>query len=232
MQRVLVTGANRGLGLELTRQLLARGDRVFAACRRPGQAHELTKLAAAHPGRLGVLPFDAAKAGSATALLSEIGLVADALDLVVANAGMLRSGERFGELDADVLVETFAVNCAAKVLLAQAAATLLGRGNAARFVAISSDMGSIARRTSFHSPSYCISKTALNMAVKLLSLELGPRGITAFCLHPGWVKTDMGGAGAEITPAESVAGLLRVIDTATPDQAGRFFDWRGHEVPW
>ena len=232
MQRVLVTGANRGLGLEFTRQLLARGDRVFAACRKPGQAHELTKLAGAHPGRLGVLPFDAAKAGSAAELAREIAMVGDALDVVVANAGMLRTGERFGELDAKVLNETFAVNCAAKVLLAQAVVPLLGQGTAPRFVAISSDMGSIARRKTFHSPSYCISKTALNMAVKLLSLELTPRGIAAFCLHPGWVKTDMGGPGAEITATESVAGLLRVIDAATPDSAGRFFDYQGEEIPW
>jgi len=192
----------------------------------------LTKLAGAHPGRLGVLPFDAAKPNSAAELAREVAMVADALDIVIGNAGVLPSGEQFGELDAKVVNETFATNCTAQLMLAQAVAPLLAKGGNARLVTVSSVMASIATRTQFRSPSYCISKAALNMATRLLSFELAPRGITAFCVHPGWVKTDMGGTGAEITPAESVAGLLRVIDAATPAQAGQFLDWQGHAIPW
>jgi len=232
MQRVLVTGANRGLGLEFVRQLLARGDRVFAACRKPGQAHELTKLAAAHPGRLGVLPFDAANPATAAGLAREIAMVADALDLVIGNAGVLPSGERFGDLDAKVMNDAFVVNCTAQVMLAQAVVPLLEKGERPRFVTISSIMASITARGAFGTPSYCISKAALNMATRLLSFELAPRRITAFCVHPGWVQTDMGGAGAQITPLESIQGLLRVFDAATTDAAGTFRDWQGKELPW
>ncbi|HET7845482.1 MAG TPA: SDR family oxidoreductase [Xanthomonadales bacterium] len=232
MQRVLVTGANRGLGLEFVKQLLARGERVFAACRKPGQAHELTKLAGAHPGRLSVLPFDAAKPASAAELAREIAMVEEALDIAIGNAGMLPGGERFGELDAKVMNEALAVNCTGQVMLAQAVAPLLEKGRNARLVTLSTIMASIASRTQFRSPSYCASKAALNMATRLVSFELAPRGITTFCVHPGWVKTDMGGAGAEITATESVTGLLRLIDGATPAQTGCFLDWQGREIPW
>lgn len=232
MRRVLVTGGNRGLGLEFVRQLLARGDRVFAGCRKPGQAHELTKLAAAHPGRLSVLPFDAAKPASAVELAREVAMVADALDVVIGNAGMLPAGERFGELDAKVMNEAFAVNCTAQVQLAQACAPLLAKGEAPRLVTLSTVMASIARRDAFRSPSYCASKAALNMATRLLAFELGSRGIVVFCVHPGWVKTDMGGTGAEITAEQSVAALLRLVDGADASTAGRFLDWQGEPLPW
>ena len=118
------------------------------------------------------------------------------------------------------------------VLLAQAVAPLLDKGTNARFMTMSTIMASIAARTQFRSPSYCVSKAALNMATRLLSFELASRGITAFCVHPGWVKTDMGGTGAEITATKSVAGLLRLIDATTPAHAGTFRDWQGDTIPW
>lgn len=232
MRRVVVTGANRGLGLEFTRQLLARGDRVHAAVRKPGQAHELTRLALAHPGRLSVLPFDATKAATAAELVREIGFVDDALDMLVNNAGVLPAGERFGSLEAKTLVETFTANVVGATLLTQAAAPMLERGVTPRVINISSNLGSISTRAAFGTPSYAISKAALNMATRLLAFELAARGIIAVAINPGWVRTAMGGPKAELEPAEAVAAILGVVDRLRSSDSGRFLDGKGDEVPW
>jgi len=232
MQRILVTGASRGLGLEFVRQFVQRGARVFAACRKPGQATDLTRLALAHPGRVTVLPVDLARPASITELGNELRLVTDSLDLLVNNAGVLVSGERFGSLEAKHLADTFATNVIGPVLMAQAMAPLLAAGQAPKVLNLSSILGSIARCEEFGTPSYSISKAALNMAMRQLSHELGPQGITAFVIHPGWVKTDMGGSGAQITVQQSVTGMLAVVDGAGPDFAGRFLSWDGKEIPW
>ena len=228
---VLVTGANRGLGLEFVQQLLARGDRVYAACRHPGRALALTELAARHPGHLAVLPLEVDKERSIAELAREVAALTDALDVLINNAGMLVSGERFGSLAAKPLSETFSSNVIGPVLVTQALAPLLEKGRDAKVMNISSILGSIADTDVFGTPSYAISKAALNMATRQLARALAPR-VTVFCAHPGWVKTDMGGAGATLTPQESVAGLLKVLDAAKPNAAGTFVDFRGHKLPW
>ncbi len=232
MRRVVVTGANRGLGLEFTRQLLARGDRVYAAVRKPGHTLELTRLALAHPGRVSVLPFDATKPATAIELMREIGLVDDAIDLLINNAGVLHAGERFGALEAKALVDAFTANVVGATLLTQAAAPMLERGNAPRVVNVSSNLGSIGTRAAFGTPSYSISKAALNMATRQLAFALSARGIVAVAISPGWVRTDMGGAQAELEPAVAVASMLSVIDQLRGADAGRFLDWNGVELPW
>jgi len=125
MQRVLVTGANRGLGLEFVQQLLARGARVIAACRQPGRALKLTELAAAHPGHLHVLPLDLARERSIAGLAHEAGMLTDRLDALINNAGVLVSGERYGELNTKAFAETFATNVIGPLLLTQALTSLL-----------------------------------------------------------------------------------------------------------
>ncbi|MBL8275047.1 MAG: SDR family NAD(P)-dependent oxidoreductase, partial [Xanthomonadales bacterium] len=172
MRRVVVTGANRGLGLEFTRQLLARGDRVYAAVRKPGHALELTRLALAHPGRVSVLPFDATKPATAVELVREIGLVDDAIDVLINNAGVLPAGERYGAIEAKSLLDAFTINVVGATLLTQAATPMLERGTAPRVVNISSTLGSIGTRAAFGTPSYAISKAALNMATRQLAFEL------------------------------------------------------------
>ena len=229
----LVTGANRGLGLEFARQLLVRGERVVAACRHPGRATALNLLAGEHPGRLHVLPLDVASARSRDELVRELPLVLgdDArIDLLVNNAGVLHSGERFGHLDQAVLEDSLRINAIGPFLLSEAVAPLLADG--ARIANLSSVMGSITRQDAFRSPSYGASKAAQNLLNAQLAHALAARDIRVLSLHPGWVQTDMGGTGAEVTPAASVAGLLEVIDAATPAQSGSFLDWRGQTVPW
>jgi NAD(P)-dependent dehydrogenase (short-subunit alcohol dehydrogenase family) len=232
MRRILVTGANRGIGLEFARQLLARGDRVYAACRHPGRALALTELAAAHPGHLAILPLDLASERSIHELARELAGLTEALDALINNAGVLIGGERFGALGAKALIDSFATNAAGPLLLAQALAPLLAKGERATVLNVTSELGSLARATRFGTPSYAISKAALNMATRQMAHALAPLGISALCVHPGWVRTDMGGATAPLAPRESVAGLIRVLDAVTAADAGRFLDHTGAELPW
>jgi NAD(P)-dependent dehydrogenase (short-subunit alcohol dehydrogenase family) len=232
MQRILVTGANRGLGLEFTRQLLARGDRVLAACRHPGKALALTGLAAAHPGHLHVLPLDLDKERSIAELAREAGALTDALDGLINNAGVLVSGERYGALAGKTLTESFASNVVGPVLLTQALSPLLEKVKNSKVMNLSSRLGSVAAGGGFGTPSYAISKAALNMATHQLAAALAPHGVIVFCVSPGWVSTDMGGSNATSTPAQAVTQLLNVFDAATPADGGCFINVDGASIPW
>ena len=228
----LISGANRGIGLEFTRQLLARGEHVIAACRHPGKATALNALAGEHHGRLHVLPLDVADPKSRASLVHDLPLVLgdDRLDLLVNNAGVLHSGERFGHVEAAILEDSFRTNAIGPFLLAQALAPLLNDG--ARIANLSSVMASIASRGEFRSPSYCASKAAQNMLTVQLAQAVAARGIVVLALHPGWVQTEMGGEHATVPTADAVRGLLQVVDGATPAQSGSFLDWRGGALPW
>ena len=236
----LVTGANRGLGLEFVRQLLARGDRVVATCRHPGRATALNALAGEHPGRLQVLPLDVAVARSREELVRELPLVLEGarIDLLINNAGLLHGGERFGQVAQSDLEASLHTNAIGPFLLTQALAPWLAEaGNDARregavVANLSSEIGSIAQRREFRTPSYAIGKAAQNMVTSLLAPALAIRRIKTVALHPGWVRTDMGGNTAQLTPGDSVAGLLRVIDGLQAGDSGRFLDWQGRTLPW
>lgn len=234
----LVTGANRGLGLEFTRQLLARGDRVVATCRQPGKATGLNALVGEYPGRLHVLPLDVAEPQAHAGLARELPLVlggqdADGpgrLDLLLNNAGVLHSGERFGHLGADNLEHSFRTNASGPLLLTQALAPLLADG--ARVVNISSRLGSIAGTERFGTPSYNISKAALNMATVLMAHALAARGIVVIAISPGWVRTQMGGDDAEVAPEDAVAGVLRQAGAVRIQDSGRFIGTDGDTIAW
>jgi len=233
IRQILVTGANRGLGLEFVRQLLAGGDHVVATCRQPGKATALNTLAGQHPGRLHVLPLDVAAPKSQAELARELPLVLGddgRLDLLVNNAGVLHSGERFGHLGLANFEDSFRINAAGPLLLTQALAPLLADG--ARVVNLSSELGSIGATTRFGTPSYNLSKAAQNMATALLAQALESRGIVVVAISPGWVRTEMGGEGAELEPAEAVAGILRVVDGLKAGDSGQFLDWRGRALSW
>ena len=233
MRNVLVTGANRGLGLAFTRQLLASGAHVVAACRQPGKATALNTLAGEHPGRLHVLPLDVSVPKSHAELARELPLVLGEdgrLDLLVNNAGVLHSGERFGALTPTNFEDSFRANALGPLLLTQSLAPLLADG--AHVANLSSGLGSIATTERFGTPSYNVSKAAQNMATVQLAHALSERGIVVVALSPGWARTDMGGADAEIDADTAVAGLLRVIGRLGPGDSGRFLDWQGASVPW
>ncbi|MFC5578711.1 SDR family oxidoreductase [Lysobacter niabensis] len=229
-RRSLVTGANRGLGLEFVHQLLARGDHVIAACRHPGRASALNQLAGQHPGRLHVLPLDVADEKSRTAFAHELPLVTEGIDLLINNAGVLHSGERWGSVSAANLEDSLRTNAMGPFLLTQALTAQLVDG--ATVANVSSMMSSLSGDPDFNAPSYRISKTALNMATLMLARALAPRGIAVVALCPGWVLTDMGGSGAEISATDSVSALLQVVDAVGPDRSGQFLDRFGATMPW
>jgi NAD(P)-dependent dehydrogenase (short-subunit alcohol dehydrogenase family) len=229
MRHVLVTGANRGIGLEMVRQLLARGERVTATARVPAAAEALGALLADHPDQLAVAALDVTDGSSIEGLVKRLG-EATSIDVLVNNAGMLPRGERWGAVTAQALADAHAVNTAGPFLLTQAVAARLAP--AAVVVNVSSILGSLAARDGFYTPSYCIAKAGLNMVTRLLAAELGATGKTVFSIHPGWVRTDMGGPDAEIAPVDAVGGILAVIDAAGPGHHGGFFDWQGKPVPW
>ncbi|MDO5506189.1 MAG: SDR family oxidoreductase [Pseudoxanthomonas suwonensis] len=229
----LVTGANRGLGLEFVRQLLAAGSHVVATAREPGKANALNGLVAEHPGRLHVLPLDVAEARSRAELVRELPLVigeAGRIDLLLLNAGVLHAGERFGHLDQAQLEHSVRTNAIGPLLLTQALAPWLAEG--ARVVAMSSRLGSMACTTRFGTPGYAISKAALNMVVAQLVHALEPQRAVVVAVSPGWARTDMGGPDADVDPVQAVAGLLREAAGLDNGDSGRFFDWKGEAVPW
>jgi NAD(P)-dependent dehydrogenase (short-subunit alcohol dehydrogenase family) len=232
VERILITGANRGLGLEFTRQYMARGTMVLAGCRHPDQAADLQELSNQHPGQLVVLPLVITDQASIERSANEVGEMVGGLDILINNAGQFPRGERPGILRADVLLDTFAVNSVAPLMIAQAYLDLLKAGSHPRIINITSQLGSLARKQSGGNYSYCGSKAALNMLTRALAFDVRALGITAMMMHPGWVKTDMGGASASLTMEESVRGMIRVIDGLSSQDAGRFLQWDGRELPW
>ncbi len=231
MRSALITGANRGLGLEFTTQLLDAGWQVTACCRAPQQAQELHALAARHVGRIEVQALAVDDAVALADLRARLGALRH-LDLLINNAGVLVSGERLGNVRSDDLARSFAINASAPLLLTQALAPLLEHAHAAKVLCISSQLGSIAQASTFRTVSYAMSKAALGMAARRLAAELGPRGITVLVMHPGWVRTDMGGASAPLLPQAAVTGMLAVLARATPAQGGHFYAYDGTELPW
>jgi NAD(P)-dependent dehydrogenase (short-subunit alcohol dehydrogenase family) len=230
MTHALVTGANRGLGLEFVRQLLARGERVVATCRQPGRANALTRLAGEHPGHLAVLPLSLPEPRSIAELVRELESLDLRIDLLVNNAGMLVSGERFGAIAPDALRDSFAANAQGPFLLTQALASSLCEN--ARVVNLSTGLASIGGTDSLYSPSYAISKAALNMASRLLSIALRERGIVVIALSPGWVSTDMGGSNAPLTPQQSVHAMLQLVDRLQAADSGTFLAQTGEPIAW
>jgi NAD(P)-dependent dehydrogenase (short-subunit alcohol dehydrogenase family) len=241
MQRTLITGANRGLGLEFSRQLVARGGQVFAACRDPGSAEELRALGESHPGRLHVVRLDVGDPASIAESERLVRSHADGLELLINNAGVYMArehapgeqpDERPGTLDLDEALRVLRVNAVSPLLIAQQYLELLRAGRDAKIASISSGYGSVSENTGGFPYYYSASKAALNQFMRSLAADLKPSGVTTVLLNPGWVQTRMGGPQATLTPRESVAGMIRVLDSLRPKDAGRFLNWRGEDEPW
>ena len=220
----LVTGANRGIGLAFARLLCGRGDQVIATARRPEKARELAKL----PLRLEQL--DVADEKSIAALAGRI--EGEPLDVLVNNAGIGEEGTRFGRLSMKELEEAFRVNAAGPVALAQALLPNLRAGKRRAIVNLSSGLGSISENESGGWIAYRASKAALNQLTRTVAAELNREGFVCIAISPGWVRTDMGGPGASLSPDESAAAMLEIIDRLKPSDTGRFFDYRGKPMAW
>jgi NAD(P)-dependent dehydrogenase (short-subunit alcohol dehydrogenase family) len=221
---ILVTGANRGLGLEFTKQLQETGYEVIGTARSPGKANELKATGAR------VEQLDVASAESVEALANRLEGVP--IEMLINNAGMLnRTDSSLVSLDFEVMERTFQVNSLGPLRVTQALLPNLQAGGKKTIVNISSIMGSIELSTG-GSYSYRTSKTALNQINKIISAELAPQGFTSVVIHPGWVRTDMGGSAASLAVPESISAMLEVIEGLTVESTGKFYNYDGKELPW
>lgn len=227
---VLITGANRGIGLALTIELLRRGDHVVAAARNPwGGA--LGELAAAHPGALTPIELDVTSDASVAA--AKEALAGRAIDVLLNNAGLYGPRDRQSGLDVDFEAwrEVFEVNVYAPVRVAQAFLPNIEAGQGRKIATISSRMGSIGANPG-NALIYRSSKAAVNMAMVVFGNAVRARNVSVLLFHPGWVQTDMGGGGADITPAESAGGLIRTIDGSGMAESNSFRDYTGEPIAW
>jgi NAD(P)-dependent dehydrogenase (short-subunit alcohol dehydrogenase family) len=219
MPTVLITGANRGLGLEFARQYCRDGWSVLATAREP--TDELEGLCV-RVEEVDMLDLDQ---------VAEFGSGIEQLDLLIANAGTYGPKSVTSAHDADGWSDTFTVNTIAPFLLAQSVLPAVERSRG-KLIGISTKMGSIEDNTSGGFIAYRSSKAALNMAWRSLAIDVRGRGVIAAVLHPGWVQTRMGGAAAPLAPEQSVAGMRQVIEQLRPEQAGGFFNYDGAPIPW
>lgn len=227
MPTVLITGANRGLGLEFARQYAGDGWRVHAACRDPDGAADLKTVA----GEVSVHKLDVGAPDQIAALADD--LDGTPIDLLLNNAGVY--GPRsygFGDIDYDAWMETLRINTLAPLRVAEAFVGNVVASGQKKLVAVSSKVASIGDNTGGGGYIYRASKAALNAAMKSLAIDLAGRGVLSCVLHPGWVRTDMGGSGGLIDTPESVTAMRAVIDRLDAATSGRFFNYDGSEIPW
>ena len=231
MPSTLITGANRGLGLEFARQYLADGWQVYAACRDPNSAAELRRLADESGHELRILALDVTELASVKAAAAE--LDGKAVDLLLNNAGVMGArGQTIGNIDYEAWAKVLDANTMGPMRVSEAFVDHVARSKRKLIVTLTSGMGSLADNTSGGSIAYRSSKAAVNMVMRSLAIDLAPRGITCVVVNPGWVLTDMGGPHASLTTAESVTMLRRLIARLGPAQSGKFFNYDGREYAW
>jgi NAD(P)-dependent dehydrogenase (short-subunit alcohol dehydrogenase family) len=229
MSSVLVTGANRGIGLALVRNYAADGWRVFATARDLGRPGELQALAKKHP-TVSLHALDVADGDAIQALSRD--LKGEPIDVLINNAGVYDPSPRFGRTDYDAWMQVFQVNTMAALRMAEAFVDHVARSQRKIMASISSGMGSIADNSSGGYYAYRTSKSALQMVMRSLAIDLAPRGILAVALNPGWVKTDMGGPGGSLTPDECARRLRAILDKLKQSDSGKFWHHAGKEFPW
>jgi NAD(P)-dependent dehydrogenase (short-subunit alcohol dehydrogenase family) len=224
MPTILVVGASRGLGLEFVRQFSAAGWRAIGTVRDMAKGADVSKAGGE------VYLCDVTDPASVARLGA--GLAKDSIDVLVCNAGIYSGRDwKLGGTDYADFEQILRTNTLAPLRIVEALVEPVARGAQKKIVLMSSRMGSNAQSSGGSMP-YRVSKAALNSVAKNLSIELAPRGITTVCTHPGWVRTDMGGASAAIDATESIAGLRKVIEGLKPSDNGKFFNYDGSELPW
>jgi len=220
----LITGATRGIGLEFARQLAARGDHVIATARDPAKAGEIARVAAR------VVALDVSDPASIDSLPERVG--PDTIDLLINNAGVSSEAKTLSQCSAAELQRVFMVNSTAPVLVLRAMLPNLRAGKRRHVASITSGLGSISGNTGGSSYPYRASKAALNMLNRSVANELAPEGFVCVAIHPGWVRTDMGGPSAPLTPSKAVAAMIRLLDRLDAADNGRFLNFDGTPLPW
>ena len=231
MSSVLITGANRGLGLEFAADYAADGWQVFAACRSPAEAEQLKDLTRKTGDRVSVFAMDVTDLGSIRNAATQ--LREAAIDVLINNAGIGGPrGQTTGNVDYKAWGHVLDVNTMGPLRVLEAFIDQLARSERKLVVTITSGMGSIGDNTSGGSIPYRSSKAAVNMVVRSAAIDLAKRHITWVLLSPGWVTTDMGGPGARLTPQQSVSAMRGLIAKLRPDDSGKFIHYDGREYPW
>ncbi|MDP6346165.1 MAG: SDR family oxidoreductase [Alphaproteobacteria bacterium] len=231
METILITGASRGVGLELTRQYAAGGWRVFACCRDPDTAEALHDLARQSNGAVSLHALDVDQAASVAALKVELG--AQPLDVLINNAGIMgQRNARRGNVDYDAWQACLDTNVLGPTRVVEAFADNVAAGAQKKLITISSRMGSIGQTLAGDSIVYRSSKAAVNMVMKIIANDLADQGVIVVVFHPGWVRTDMGGPGADISVEESAGGIRQVIAGLSTADNGGFRNYDGGIIEW
>ena len=230
MTSVLITGANRGLGFGFVKSFLAKNINVICTTRNISGSKELLECKKNYPDNLEILELDLLEKKSEN-ILSDL-LSDKPIDIFINNAGVGNSNQRFGVVSSKPWLDVLKVNLIAPLTLTQSIIENIKKGSEKKIYFLSSQLGSIGDNTSGGMYIYRSSKTALNQVVKSLSVDLKPMGITVISLHPGWVKTDMGGPNAPVQIDESIKGMMQVIDKTDIRDTGRFLNYDGKELPW
>ncbi len=236
MIKILITGASRGLGLEFTKQYLERGDNVIATCRQPEKAKELEGLQKDFGKRLEIEQLDVTSEKSKDVLYQKLLDDSIEINILINNAGIISGDEKeglsFGNLYKEDFSKVFQVNAVSPILISERFLPLLKDAIEPKIVNISSMSGSINNKTRSGGYAYSSSKAALNMMTKTLSNELKEMEITVVAIHPGWIKTDMGGENAPLELESSITSIIRVIDSLSIIDTGKFLDWQRNEIQW
>ena len=230
MINVLVTGANRGLGLGFVTNYLGKNVNVVSTTRDMKSSRELLALKERFPDNLEIFELDLLKESAGDTLANFLG--ERPIDILINNAGVGSTNQHFQAVSPKPWLEVLKVNLIAPLIVTQAIIDNVKKGSDKKIYFLSSQLGSIADNTSGGMYIYRSSKTGLNQIVKSLSVDLKPQGITVVSLHPGWVKTDMGGPNAPVSIDESIEGMTQVIHTTDIRDTGRFLNYDGKELPW
>jgi NAD(P)-dependent dehydrogenase (short-subunit alcohol dehydrogenase family) len=230
-ETILVTGANRGIGLELVRQYAEASSQVLACCRDPDHAEELQRVAAITQGRVTVFPLEVTNSPQIKQLATQLKGIS--IDILLNVAGVIgEEDDTFGDTDETLWLNAFLINTVAPLKIMEALTDNVAASTRKVMAVMSSKMGSMTDNGSGAYYVYRSTKAALNAVMKSVSIDLRSRAICAVILHPGWVKTDMGGAAAAITPRESVLKLRRILGGITLRDSGSYFDIDGTIIPW
>lgn len=221
MNNVLITGANRGIGLAFVDEYLKRGDRVIATCRNPAEAKHLHELQEGYKEALTILQMDVTDPQQIESCRANVANHIDALHLLINNAGILRPAKQLADIEMQPLMESFQVNAVAPVLVAKVFVELLRAGAPSKLVNITMPTPPISKWTRLENQIYVSSRYALNSLTKMIALELGELGITTIGLYPGMIQTDMNEYSPQAIPAgEGIPKAVDTIQRITPDQNG------------
>ena len=230
MTNVLVTGANRGLGLGFVKNYLGKNVNVVSTTRDLKSSKELLALKERFPNNLEIFELDLLKEGAGYTMANFLG--DRPIDILINNAGVGSTNQHLQAVSPKPWLEVLKVNLIAPLMVTQSIIDNVRKGSDKKIYFLSSQLGSIADNTSGGMYIYRSSKTGLNQVVKSLSVDLKPQGITVVSLHPGWVKTDMGGPKAPVSIDESIKGMIKVIYATDIRDTGRFLNYNGKELPW